>query len=293
MKDFLPTRESRSQAFRRFRAWLALLGLLVCWTTTAGTISILLVSNAAPRVEFGAARIAEALNSVGIDSAIVRGDAKTEPSREIAVATIGQPAFKLFIQSGAFKLKPGESEREGFILSTASNGGTGVDGADDSGTLYGCLELARRIHESRGIPTNLLFADAPAFTLRGPCIGMQKTYILPGGHVYEYPYAPNLFPFFYDKAFWREYLDFLVENRFNTLYLWAGHPFASLIKLKDYPYAVEVPHEVLHKNEEMYRYVTQECDKRGIWLVHTESGRNFLHPRLSRRIIRGNPSPNS
>src|SRR6266852_171991 len=267
MKDFLPTRESRSQAFRRFRAWLALLGLLVCWTTTAGTISILLVSNAAPRVEFGAARIAEALNSVGIDSAIVRGDAKTEHSREIAVATIGQPAFKLFIQSGAFKLKPGESEREGFILSTASNWGTGVDGADDSGTLYGCLELARRIHESRGIPTNLLFADAPAFTLRGPCIGMQKTYILPGRHVYEYPYTPDLFPFFYDKAFWREYLDFLVENRFNTLYLWAGHPFASLIKLKDYPYAVEVPDDVLQKNEEIFRYIAQECDKRGIWLV--------------------------
>jgi hypothetical protein len=267
MKDFLPIGESRSQAFRRFRACVAPLALFVCWTTTAETISVFLVSNAAPRVEFGAARIVEALKSVGIDSAIVRGDAITEPSREIAVATIGQPAFKLLIRSGVFKLKSGESEREGFILSTASDGGTGVDGADDSGTLYGCLELAKRIHESRRIPTNLLFADAPAFTLRGPCIGMQKTYILPGRHVYEYPYTPDLFPFFYDKAFWREYLDFLVENRFNTLYLWAGHPFASLVKVKDYPYAVEVSDEVLHKNEEMYRYVTQECDKRGIWLV--------------------------
>ena len=35
--------------------------------------------------------------------------------------------------------------------------------------------------------------------LRGTCIGMQKTYILPGRHVYEYPYTPELFPWFYDK----------------------------------------------------------------------------------------------
>ncbi len=25
----------------------------------------------------------------------------------------------------------------------------------------------------------------------------------------------------------------------NTLYLWSGHPFPSLIKLADYPYALE------------------------------------------------------
>ena len=29
---------------------------------------------------------------------------------------------------------------------------------------------------------------------------MQKTYILPGRKVYEYPYTPELFPFFYDKS---------------------------------------------------------------------------------------------
>ena len=117
------------------------------------------------------------------------------------------------------------------------------------------------------MPEKLDFADAPQFVLRGPCIGMQKTFILPGRHVYEYPYTPDLFPFFYDKQFWQEYLDFLVANRMNTLYLWNGHPFASLVKLKDYPFAMEVPEDVFQKNVEMYRYLTQECDKRGIWLV--------------------------
>jgi hypothetical protein len=102
---------------------------------------------------------------------------------------------------------------------------------------------------------------------RGPCIGMQKTYILPGRKVYEYPYTPELFPFFYDKAFWSEYLDFLAANRMNTLFLWNGHPFASLVKLKDYPYAQEVSDEVFAKNVEMFRYITAEADRRGIWVV--------------------------
>jgi len=35
----------------------------------------------------------------------------------------------------------------------------------------------------------------------------------------------------------------LADNRFNTLYLWNGHPFASLVKLADHPYALEVSEE--------------------------------------------------
>ena len=104
-------------------------------------------------------------------------------------------------------------------------------------------------------------------TLRGTCVGMQKTYILPGRKVYEYPYTPELFPWFYDKQLWTEYLDSLVANHMNTLYLWNGHPFASLVKLKDYPEAVEVSPEFFAQNVEMFHWLTTECDKRGIWLV--------------------------
>src|SRR5439155_2150695 len=115
--------------------------------------------------------------------------------------------------------------------------------------------------QSKALPEKIELRDAPAMKLRGPCIGMQKTYILPGRRVYEYPYTPDLFPFFYDKAFWTEYLDFLVENRFNTLYLWNGQPFASLVKLPDYPYALEVSEDQFQKNALMYRWIAAECDQ--------------------------------
>ena len=90
---------------------------------------------------------------------------------------------------------------------------------------------------------------------------------LPGRGVYEYPYTPENFPWFYDKAQWIDYLDMLVENRMNSLHLWNGHPFASLVRLKDYPFAVEVDDETFKKNEDMFLSLTTEAEKRGIFVI--------------------------
>ena len=165
------------------------------------------------------------------------------------------------------KTIPGAAEPEGFVITAipGAEGAITITGADDSGVLYGCLELASRFKS--GTPLPFRVTDHPVMVLRGPCIGMQKTYLLPGRKVYEYPYTPEQFPFFYDKAQWIEYLDFLADQRMNTLYLWNGHPFASLVKLPDYPEAVEVSDEVFKQNVAMFRWLTTECDRRGIWLV--------------------------
>ncbi|WP_437919094.1 alpha-d-galacturonidase [Sphingobacterium sp. LRF_L2] len=139
-----------------------------------------------------------------------------------------------------------------------------VIGKDETGLLYACKEVVT--HNLQKSKTIALF-DAPEMVLRGTCIGMQKTAYLPGRDVYEYPYTTDLFPWFYDKKLWTRYLDMLVENRYNTLYLWNGHPFSSLVKLKDYPYALEVDEETFVKNEEIYRFLTEEANKRGIWVI--------------------------
>jgi hypothetical protein len=232
-----------------------------CFAAQAETVSIVIESNAAPRVIFGAEKLAEALKAVKMDPAIVHSD--KSPGRKIYLnqqcdSGIEREGFVIGRRRGdESQIKIGDESETPYVVSYN----------DDSGALYGCLELARRIQESGKLPDNLNFHDAPVMKLRGTCIGMQKTFIIPGRHVYEYPYTPDLFPWFYDKQLWREYLDFLVANRMNTLYLWSGHPFASLVRLKDYPYAVEVPDDVFQKNTEMFRWLTQECDKRGIWLV--------------------------
>lgn len=233
-----------------------LIGMGQCVVLAAsGPVMLLLDRDATPRVRFGAERLGQALRGVGYEPSIVQG--QTAPSG----------AAVIILGTGKPDQVQGKGSPEGFRLSHKADGPYRVEGFGDSGTLYGCLELARRVAEERVLPAELDVTEGPAFRLRGPCIGMQLTSILPGRGTYEYPYTPENFPFFYDKALWTEYLDFLVANRLNTLYLWNGHPFASLVRLEEYPYALEVSEEVFQRNVEMYRFLTEEADKRGIWVI--------------------------
>ena len=254
--------------FLRHKIVLAVLLVAPCGWLKAETISIVIPTNAAPRVEFGAEKLVEAIRAAKIKppTLFTSHDKTTVAIIDALIVRSGYPpGRKIWVQPHSNQQIP----REGFSFDLGDNNDIFVKSSNDSGALYGCLELARRIRDTGKLPTVeiALFHDAPAMKLRGTCIGMQKTFILPGRHVYEYPYAPELFPWFYDKTLWAEYLDFLAANRMNTLYLWSGHPFASLVRLKDYPYAVEVPDDVFEKNQEQFRWLAQECDKRGIWLV--------------------------
>jgi hypothetical protein len=231
--------------------------LVVCflWSSEAMAtppkekVHILLPSKAAPRVQFGAEQLAKNLKTWGYDALITSSTKNLNTN----IIILGIDATK-----GLAK--------EGFVIE-AANKKINITGADESGVLYGCLELLEQVKATKKLPANLKLQDQPEMVLRGACIGVQKPYYLPGRNVYEYPYTPEVFPWFYDKQLWIQYLDSLVANRMNSLYLWNGHPFASLVRLKDYPYAVEVDDVTFKKNEEMYSFLTTEADKRGIWVI--------------------------
>ncbi len=155
---------------------------------------------------------------------------------------------------------------EGFTITKDKKGIT-VSGNDATGVIYGCVELADRIKLAGSLDGVQPTTEQPAMVMRGTCIGLQKTVYLPGHAVYEYPYTPENFPWFYDKAEWLKYLDMMVENKMNSLYLWNGHPFASLVKLKDYPFALEVDEDTFRKNEEIFSFLTHEANRRGIWVI--------------------------
>ena len=212
---------------------------------------------------FGVGKITAALKTVGITTTVVQQSKLPKAKYVIVVALNGSKLLNN--AASAYKLSPSNPGKEGFSITANKN--TIIAGSDVSGALYGCLELAERIKESGTLPENLNISDKPEMVLRGTCIGVQKPYYLPGRHVYEYPYTPENFPWFYDKEHWIKYLDMMVENRYNSLYLWNGHPFASLVRLKDYPYAVEVDDATFRKNEEMFSFLTEEADKRGIWVI--------------------------
>jgi len=251
------------------RCLLLLLILISCFHSNLNAqgkskkVTIVTLSKHHARISYGVQKLIQALQHAGYSvteqtykgampsgSAIVIGLLTDAPVKKFAAAANSQP------------------RKEGFIISDSGlKNKLLIAGADNSGALYGCLELADRINLNNKLPVNINLHDQPEMVLRGTCIGVQKPALLPGRGTYEYPYTPQNFPWFYDKALWIRYLDSLAHNRMNSLYLWNGHPFASLVRVKEYPYAVEVDDATFKKNEEIYSFLAEEADKRGIWLI--------------------------
>lgn len=186
------------------------------------------------------------------------------PQTEYAASLLSGIEWKYKVRIDIAKQKG--LEAEGFTITRKGKSIT-ITGNDASGTIYGVNKLLE-IYRTEGTLDGIAaITEAPEMKLRGACVGLQKTVYLPGHRVYEYPYTPENFPWFYDKQLWTRYLDMLAASNMNTVYLWNGHPFASLVKLKDYPFAAEVDDATMGKNQEMFTFLTQEASRRGIQVI--------------------------
>ena len=247
----------------KYLSFICIIFLLIS-CGSGGNIVLITQPGSSERIDFGADRLNTALTAAGYTvgkAAMEQYDPKTT---SIVVGTVADPDFASFAGNHITADVP--SAKESFVLIRHGNTFF-VAGSDASGALYGCMELVGMLKEKGKLPEKINMTEQPEMVMRGACVGLQKTVYLPGRKVYEYPYTPESFPWFYDRDLWIKYLDMLVENRFNALYLWNGHPFASLVRLPDYPYAVEVDDETFEKNREIFSFLTAEADKRGIWVV--------------------------
>ena len=186
------------------------------------------------------------------------------PQTEYAASLLSGTEWKYKVRIDIAKQKG--LKAEGFTITRKGKSIT-ITGNDASGAIYGVNKLLE-IYRTEGTLDGIAaITEVPEMKLRGACVGLQKTVYLPGHRVYEYPYTPENFPWFYDKQLWTRYLDMLAASNMNTVYLWNGHPFASLVKLKDYPFAAEVDDATMDKNQEMFTFLTQEASRRGIQVI--------------------------
>ncbi|HEV2134543.1 MAG TPA: hypothetical protein VGR47_09770 [Terracidiphilus sp.] len=239
-------------------------------TVHAAPIPVIVAKGASPRAQWGAQQLRAALASL-----------KPSPEGARVIAALATAPELQRFNLPAF---PPRTE-EAFLIKQIGKTWV-IAGSDASGVLYGELELADRIRATRKLPAGIDDSEHPDLKLRGVCIGMQKPEITYEGAEYDYRYTPQNFPFFYDKAGWIKYLDLLAENRYNTLYLWNGHPFTSLLKLPRYPEAQELPTAQLDQNIAMFQWITNEADKRGIWVLQ-----GFYNIHLSHAFARAHHLP--
>src|SRR5690242_19707838 len=107
--------------------YIVLAILLIVSNLRADSISVVTDPHASPRVEYGANQLIDALKSASINTG------------------------KIVITKG------GTCDPEGFSIDSQPDGSIVINGRDDSGELYGCMELAARVREAKSLPAKIHF----------------------------------------------------------------------------------------------------------------------------------------
>ena len=137
-----------------------------------------------------------------------------------------------------------------------------ISARDQSGILYGAMEFLERCDVRRSLPVRPLdVRRTPHLPLRMACLQLMKrgSYIL--------PICQEQFPWFFDQAWWRRYLDFMVAQRFNSVALWNFHPFPYFCAIEGHPEVRELPDDIREANAAHLRWLIAEAKQRGVQLL--------------------------
>jgi hypothetical protein len=137
-----------------------------------------------------------------------------------------------------------------------------ISAPDQTGILYGAMEFLERCEVRRSLPVRPLdVRRSPHLPLRMACLQLMKrgNYIL--------PICPEQFPWFYDQAWWRRYLDFMVAQRFNAVALWNFHPFPYFCAIEGHPEVRELSDDIRDANAAHLRWLIAEAKQRGVQLL--------------------------
>ncbi|MBE6935452.1 MAG: hypothetical protein E7458_03010 [Ruminococcaceae bacterium] len=196
-------------------------------------------------IHFGMRKFRAALDRAGIRSTILRRDefVGDESVRALVLTFAGFRAASTL---------PGESYqirvRDQAIYLNAS---------DRVGAMYGLLELAEIID----------LEGYDAITDRDGTPFLEKR-----GIKFNWPYEPfgEGDPFeknektVLDIEFWRDYIDFLAENRYNLLSIWSMNPFEMMFRVPKYPEATPYSDVELERFRTVFDFIFTHAKNRGI-----------------------------
>lgn len=161
-------------------------------------------------------------------------------------------------QAGAavsWRIDPSLAHPEAFRLERGADGATIVIAGGGAGVLYG-VQRATAAHP-------VIEADgAPELAVRGAVLMM-----LSPSWNYQSDLSPEVYPWFFDRSLMERYLDTLLEARLNTLILWSGHLFPHILDLPEYPDASQFSREDIRRNQEQFRWLAREAEKRNITIL--------------------------
>lgn len=216
--------------------WKRWLGLCACVLGVSFTLA-----GGDPRVTWGIDVLEDALASAGYDPTEIAIEWSVDPETDLI------PAKERYGESYVLKMDGDRVQ---------------ITGVDPAGVLYGCLDAAVRLQGEGELPSGVVAIESPTMSLRGPCVLLMKL------GAYNFAVSPEEFPFFYDREMWLRWLDFIAEQRFNTLTFWNGHPFAYFVPFDRYSEAQDgMEAGLVERNREMLHWLVEEGQKRNISFV--------------------------
>ena len=146
--------------------------------------------------------------------------------------------------------------KEGFSLVKTATG-IDVQAVDETGAMYGVLELAEliAIHGLKNVPEK---AVNPRFPFRA------IKYNLPWSSYRRFSALQVNEELSKDLNMWEAFLDMMAENRLNSLTLWNTHPFPYMIKSKSYPKATPFSDQELAQWKVFWTALFKMAKDRGI-----------------------------
>jgi hypothetical protein len=190
--------------------------------------------------------------AIGLLTAMPRSAAAEDLRIEYARELLGQVPEG---QRPTLKTDAALDHPEAFALK-AEGTRTEIAGGGPAGVLYGAQQwLASPKTAWTGA------VEKPDFELRGTVLFLMKE------ASYDYQLKPEEFPWFFDRPLLTKYFDYLYANRINTIFLWSGNLFPSIVALPDYPDATSLTPAEMKRNQDQFAWFTRECAKRNIGVL--------------------------
>lgn len=132
-----------------------------------------------------------------------------------------------------------------------------ISGGNDVGALYGGYELAEQI-KLYGINKIREKTESPRFPFRAIKFNLPWSAYRDHAVVHQHREIVK------DLEYWEQFMDMMIENRFNVLTLWNLHPFTYMFRPTNYPEACGFTNEELAEWQTFWKALFKMAKDRGI-----------------------------
>jgi hypothetical protein len=216
---------------------LVWLGLIASFPANAAEDIALFYKPGISQLEFAAKEIRTAAEGVGTKVVSSKLDEIGQAANQVRIilTTAGDETTILSSIFGELKTKV-PTVSESYVISKQVAGSRTnylVIGADPSGAMYGGLDVAEAIRQ--GTVEQLSTVEhKPYIASRGIKFNIPLDLRTPSYSDNSESAQANI-PEMWSREFWREFLDSIARNRFNSLSLWSLNPFPSIVKVPEFP----------------------------------------------------------